>query len=124
VLGKPRDQAIHEARALRARVGLAANVDQMPDTLSGGQQQRVAIARALAMQPDVMLFDEPTSALDPHMAAEVESVIGDLAATGQTMIVVTHAMHFARRIAHTAHVFVDGRVVESGPPEQVLRDPG
>jgi ABC-type polar amino acid transport system ATPase subunit len=120
VLGKSRDQAIREARALLDRVGLAAKVDQRPDTLSGGQQQRVAIARALAMQPDVILFDEPTSALDPQMAAEVEAVIGDLAASGQTMIVVTHAMQFARRVAHTAHILDGGRMLASGPAETVL----
>ena len=95
----------------------------MPRQLSGGQQQRVAIARALAMEPEAILFDEPTSALDPRMTAEVLAVIADLARDGQTMIVVTHAMRFARQVAHTVHVFGGGRVVESGPPAQVFEDP-
>jgi ABC-type histidine transport system ATPase subunit len=83
----------------------------------------VAIARALAMQPRAMLFDEPTSALDPRMTAEVLDVIADLAAEGQTMIVVTHAMSFARRAAKTVHVFCDGKVAERGPPEQIFGAP-
>jgi polar amino acid transport system ATP-binding protein len=95
----------------------------MPDTLSGGQQQRVAIARALAMKPEIMLFDEPTSALDPAMAAEVESVIADLAGSQQTMVVVTHSLRLARRTAHTVHVFNGGRLIESGPSEQVFTNP-
>jgi ABC-type polar amino acid transport system ATPase subunit len=95
----------------------------MPDQLSGGQQQRVAIARALAMQPEVILFDEPTSALDPRMAAEVISVITDLAKTGQTMIVVTHAMGFARNVAHTVHVMHAGQIAESGTPAQLFDSP-
>ncbi|MBI3837917.1 MAG: amino acid ABC transporter ATP-binding protein [Planctomycetia bacterium] len=123
VLGYSREQAVGEARALLARVGLNDKLHAMPETLSGGQQQRVAIARAMAMKPDVMLFDEPTSALDPRMAAEVESVIVDLAASGQTMIVVTHSLRLARRTAHTLHVFEDGRVLESGPPEQIFDSP-
>ncbi len=94
-----------------------------PRQLSGGQQQRVAIARALAMEPQAILFDEPTSALDPRMTAEVLAVMSDLAGDGLTMIVVTHAMHFARRVAHTVHVFGDGRVIESGPPDQIFEDP-
>ncbi len=95
----------------------------MPEMLSGGQQQRVAIARALAMQPEVLLFDEPTSALDPRMAAEVEAVIAELAALGQTMIVVTHSLRLARRTAGTLHVFEAGRIVESGPTDQVFDQP-
>ncbi len=91
--------------------------------LSGGQQQRVAIARALAMKPEAILFDEPTSALDPRMAAEVLRVIADLAESGQTMVVVTHAMGFARRVAHTVHVMHEGRIAESGPPEQIFGQP-
>ena len=98
------------------RVGLADKLAARPDQLSGGQQQRVAIARALAMKPEAILFDEPTSALDPRMAAEVISVITDLAKSGQTMIVVTHAMGFARNVSHTVHVMHAGRVAESGPP--------
>jgi ABC-type polar amino acid transport system ATPase subunit len=124
VLGKPRDAALSEARSLLDRVGLAGRLDAMPPQLSGGQQQRVAIARALAMRPDVLLFDEPTSALDPKMAGEVLSVISDLAKTGQTMLVVTHAMGFAKRVATEVHVMCDGRIVESGRPEQVFNSPG
>ncbi len=95
----------------------------LPAQLSGGQQQRVAIARALAMEPQAILFDEPTSALDPRMTAEVLAVMTDLARDGLTMIVVTHAMQFARQVAHTVHVFGDGRVVESGPARPDLRGP-
>lgn len=123
VLGRSKDEAISEARSLLARVGLGDKIDSMPDTLSGGQQQRVAIARALAMRPEAILFDEPTSALDPLMAAEVESVIADLARDGQTMIVVTHSMGFARRTAHTMYVFGGGGILESGPPEQIFESP-
>ncbi len=123
VLGTPREQAVAEARQLLARVGLEDKLRHTPDMLSGGQQQRVAIARALAMKPEMMLFDEPTSALDPRMAAEVEAVIADLASAGQTMIVVTHSLRLARRAAHTLHVFEGGRVLESGPPQQIFESP-
>jgi ABC-type polar amino acid transport system ATPase subunit len=123
VLGKPREVAISEARALLDRVGLADRLAAMPHQLSGGQQQRVAVARALAMQPDLLLFDEPTSALDPKMTAEVLSVITDLAKSGQTMLVVTHAMAFARKVATEVHVLSDGVIVESGPPSQVFDSP-
>jgi ABC-type polar amino acid transport system ATPase subunit len=105
------------------RVGLLDKLGAMPRELSGGQQQRVAIARALAMNPQAILFDEPTSALDPRMTAEVLAVITDLARDGLTMIVVTHAMRFARQVATTVHVFDGGRVVESGPPEQIFDEP-
>jgi len=123
VLNRSRDEAEPEARQLLARVGLAEKLTAMPEQLSGGQQQRVAIARALAMKPEVILFDEPTSALDPLMAAEVISVITDLAKSGQTMIVVTHAMGFARNVSHTVHIMHAGRVAESGPPEQIFENP-
>lgn len=123
VLGLSREQAVAEATVLLERVGLADKLRHMPDMLSGGQQQRVAIARALAMKPEVILFDEPTSALDPRMAGEVESVIADLAVSGQTMVVVTHSLRLARRTAHTVHVFEAGRVLESGPPEQIFSAP-
>lgn len=123
VLGQSRDEAREAARLLLARVGLADKVDQMPRRLSGGQQQRVAIARTLAMNPRAILFDEPTSALDPRMTGEVLAVLADLASGGQTMIVVTHAMSFARRAAHTVHVFQDGQVLESGPPQQIFEAP-
>jgi ABC-type polar amino acid transport system ATPase subunit len=123
VLEKSRDEAEPEAKRLLARVGLGEKLTAMPDQLSGGQQQRVAIARTLAMNPEAILFDEPTSALDPRMAAEVIRVITDLAKSGQTMIVVTHAMGFARNVSHTVHVMHAGRVAESGPPQQVFDHP-
>jgi ABC-type polar amino acid transport system ATPase subunit len=123
VLKLRRDEAVDRAKTLLERVGLAEKLDVRPDKLSGGQQQRVAIARALAMQPRAMLFDEPTSALDPRMTAEVLEVMSDLAAEGQTMIVVTHAMSFARRVAKTVHVFHEGTVAESGPPQQIFENP-
>jgi ABC-type polar amino acid transport system ATPase subunit len=122
-LGQTRQQAEPAARQLLERVGLSDKVAAQPDQLSGGQQQRVAIARALAMKPEAILFDEPTSALDPRMAAEVLGVITDLAKSGQTMVVVTHAMGFARRVAHTVHVMQAGTVCESGPPTQVFDKP-
>jgi ABC-type polar amino acid transport system ATPase subunit len=122
-LNRRRDECQAAAEQLLARVGLADKLNARPDQLSGGQQQRVAIARALAMNPEVMLFDEPTSALDPRMAGEVLEVIADLAKSGQTMIVVTHAMEFARRASHTVHVMHGGRVIESGPPSQIFESP-
>jgi len=123
VLHRSREEVEPEARQLLKRVGLAEKLTARPENLSGGQQQRVAIARALAMKPEAILFDEPTSALDPRMAAEVISVIADLAKTGQTMIVVTHAMGFARNVSNTIHVMHAGRVAESGPPEQIFDSP-
>jgi ABC-type polar amino acid transport system ATPase subunit len=123
VQGMQREEAVTRAKSLLERVGLAEKINVRPDKLSGGQQQRVAIARALAMQPKAILFDEPTSALDPRMTAEVLAVMADLAASGQTMIVVTHAMNFARRAAKTVHVFHEGMVAESGPPEQIFDAP-
>jgi polar amino acid transport system ATP-binding protein len=123
VLKQSREEAECRALALLERVGLSEKRHARPRQLSGGQQQRVAIARALAMQPRAILFDEPTSALDPRMTAEVLSVIADLASAGQTMIVVTHAMRFARQVADCVHVFADGKVLESGPPSQIFDDP-
>jgi ABC-type polar amino acid transport system ATPase subunit len=123
VLRQPRDEAIQKATELLARVGLEHERDQMPDQLSGGQQQRVAIARALAMQPAVLLFDEPTSALDPRTAGDVEAVVADLARSGQTMVIVTHSAGFARRTAGMLHVMAEGRIIEKGPPAQVLSSP-
>ncbi|WP_148598992.1 amino acid ABC transporter ATP-binding protein [Aquisphaera giovannonii] len=123
VLGLAREPAVERARRLLERVGMGDRLDALPRHLSGGQQQRVAIARALAMEPPVMLFDEPTSALDPKMTGEVLAVMSDLAGDGLTMVVVTHAMHFARRVSTTVHVFGDGRVVESGPPGRIFDDP-
>lgn len=115
--------ARERATALLERVGLASHLAAFPHTLSGGQQQRVAIARALAMEPTVLLLDEPTSALDPRLVGEVLEVITDLAAGGQTMMIVTHEMSFARRVAHRVIVLADGRIAESGRPEEVLDQP-
>jgi polar amino acid transport system ATP-binding protein len=123
VCGVRPELAEQQARRLLDRVGLSDRLDALPRQLSGGQQQRVAIARALAMEPQAILFDEPTSALDPRMTAEVLAVITDLARDGLTMVIVTHAMQFARRVAHTVHVFGEGRVIESGPPGQIFEDP-
>ena len=123
VLKRPRREIVAEAMALLERVGLAEKRDSYPIELSGGQQQRIAIARALAMKPEVMLFDEPTSALDPELVGEVLNVMRDLAATGMTMIVVTHELGFAREVASDV-VFMDkGEIVEQGPPQQVLVAP-
>jgi polar amino acid transport system ATP-binding protein len=122
-LGRSRVEVRAEARTLLERVGLADKVDAYPRQLSGGQQQRVAIARALALRPRLVLFDEPTSALDPELVGEVLAVIKDLAATGTTMIIVTHEIAFAREVADTV-VFLDGgQVLEQGPPETVLNHP-
>ncbi len=123
VLGKSRDEALGDAKTLLDRVGLGDRLDSFPQELSGGQQQRVAIARALAMHPELILFDEPTSALDPQMTAEVLAVMTDLAQGGQTMLVVTHAMGFARRVAHQVHVMGEGVIVEEGPPQQIFEAP-
>jgi ABC-type polar amino acid transport system ATPase subunit len=122
-LKQSREEAVPFARHLLDRVGLGDKLCARPEQLSGGQQQRVAIARALAVKPETILFDEPTSALDPRMAGEVLAVIADLAKQGQTMIVVTHAMGFARNVATTVHVMHAGRVAESGPSAQVFDDP-
>lgn len=123
VLGRSEEEARQQARQLLERVGLGDKCDVWPSSLSGGQQQRVAIARALAMNPEVILFDEPTSALDPRMTAEVTSVMADLAKSGQTMIVVTHAMGFARNVANRVHVLHAGTIAESGTPAQIFEAP-
>ena len=123
VRGIPRGRAEERARELLARVGLEDQAAKRPSQLSGGQQQRVAIARALAMDPKLMLFDEPTSALDPEMINEVLDVIKDLAASGMTMLVVTHEMGFARSVADRV-VFMDGgQIVESGRPAEFFSSP-
>ncbi|BDH11108.1 amino acid ABC transporter ATP-binding protein [Streptomyces hygroscopicus] len=122
-LRRPKKDADKAARALLARVGLADKADAYPRTLSGGQQQRVAIARALALEPKLLLFDEPTSALDPELVGEVLDVIKDLAHQGTTMIVVTHEIGFAREVADTVVFMDDGRIVEQGPPGEVLDRP-
>jgi len=119
----PTAEAEARARALLAKVGLADKTANYPANLSGGQQQRVAIARALAMEPHVMLFDEPTSALDPETVGEVLNVMRDLAREGMTMIVVTHEMSFARRVANWVVVFERGKLLEQGPPEQIFDAP-
>jgi polar amino acid transport system ATP-binding protein len=123
VLRLPRAEARARAEALLEKVGLAEKAESHPASLSGGQQQRVAIARALAMQPEVMLFDEPTSALDPETVGEVLSVMKRLADEGMTMIVVTHEMSFARRVANRVVVFERGAIVEEGPPRQIFDAP-
>jgi polar amino acid transport system ATP-binding protein/general L-amino acid transport system ATP-binding protein len=116
-------EANERARKLLIRVGLAGQIDKFPNQLSGGQQQRVGIARALAMEPKILLFDEPTSALDPEMVGEVLDVIQQLARTGVTLVIVTHEMGFARRVADRI-VFMDaGRIVEVGPPDKIFDTP-
>jgi glutamate transport system ATP-binding protein len=118
-----RSKATERARELLARVGIAEKADSYPAELSGGQQQRAAIARALAMEPKVMMFDEPTSALDPEMIKEVLDVMVELAASGMTMIVVTHEMGFARSAANRV-VFMDqGRIVETAEPNTFFSAP-
>ncbi|MEV0848604.1 amino acid ABC transporter ATP-binding protein [Streptomyces sp. NPDC049954] len=118
-----KEEAAQLARTLLDRVGLGDRAGVYPRQLSGGQQQRVAIARALALRPEVVLFDEPTSALDPELVGEVLDVIKDLATSGTTLVVVTHEIGFAREIADRI-VFLDGgRVLEQGPPSQVLDRP-
>ena len=121
--GTPRAQAEAQAMAYLERVRIPEQARKFPAQLSGGQQQRVAIARSLCMQPKVMLFDEPTSALDPEMIQEVLEVMTDLAQSGMTMVVVTHEMGFARRVADSV-VFMDaGRIVEQAPPAQIFSQP-
>ena len=117
------DQVRTRAMALLERVGLAAKAGSYPSELSGGQQQRVAIARALAMEPQLMLFDEPTSALDPELVGDVLAVMRDLAATGMTMMVVTHELAFAREAGDELVFMADGAIVERGHPRTVLADP-
>jgi polar amino acid transport system ATP-binding protein len=119
---KPRD-ARQLGNRLLARVGLAEKADAYPRQLSGGQQQRVAIARALAFDPELILFDEPTSALDPELVGEVLAVIRDLAASGKTLIIVTHEIGFAREVGDWIVFVDDGRIVEQGTPDRVLDNP-
>ncbi len=119
----PRHDAERRAHELLAMVGVEEKANQHPHQLSGGQQQRVAIARALMMNPHVMLFDEVTSALDPELVGEVLVVMRDLAKTGMTMLVVTHEMHFARDVGDRVVFMDDGRIVEQGPPSEVLDRP-
>ncbi|EYT51795.1 glutamate ABC transporter ATP-binding protein [Leucobacter sp. UCD-THU] len=119
----PRAEARATAERLLERVGLTAHAKKHPHQLSGGQQQRVAIARALAMQPEALLFDEPTSALDPEMVQEVLDVMTELAREGMTMLVVTHEMGFARKVADRLLFMDDGRIVEDTTPESFFTRP-
>lgn len=122
VLRMPKVEARDRALNLLSRVGLADKSERFPSELSGGQQQRVAIARALAMQPEVMLFDEATSALDPEMVGEVLGVMKSLADEGMTMVVVTHEMEFARKVADWVIVIDQGIVIEEGPSAQIFEN--
>lgn len=123
VLGVPRDEAERQAMELLERVGVAEQAHKVPAQLSGGQQQRAAIARSLAMRPKAMMFDEPTSALDPEMINEVLDVIVELARGGMTMVVVTHEMGFARRVADRVVFMADGQIVEEGAPDAFFDHP-
>lgn len=123
VLGMDKAEARARAMELLERVGVAEQADKVPAQLSGGQQQRVAIARSLAMHPKAMLFDEPTSALDPEMINEVLDVMVELARGGMTMVVVTHEMNFARRVADRVVFMADGQIVEEGAPDAFFDHP-
>ena len=123
VLKRSKEEAEKIAVEELTKVGLAERIDFMPSQLSGGQQQRVAIARSLAMQPKAMLFDEPTSALDPEMINEVLEVMVRLAQQGMTMIVITHEMNFARRVADRVVFMADGQIVETGTPDEFFDHP-
>ncbi|MCA1021749.1 ATP-binding cassette domain-containing protein [Halobacillus litoralis] len=116
-------EAKEEGRQLLEKVGLGDKADVFPSRLSGGQKQRVAIARALAMKPEIMLFDEPTSALDPELVGEVLQTMKTLAQEGMTMVVVTHEMGFAREVADRVVYMHDGRIVESGTPQEIFENP-
>ncbi|MCS7480871.1 amino acid ABC transporter ATP-binding protein [Umezawaea endophytica] len=123
VHGVPREVANDRARDLLARVGLADKAGAYPDRLSGGQQQRVAIARALAYDPRLLLFDEITSALDPELVGEVLALVRELAGQGRTILMATHEMGFAKQVADRVCFLDGGKLLESGPPEQVLGEP-
>ena len=118
-----KEDAIKRAYELLDRVGLREKANEYPIKLSGGQKPRIAIARALAMNPEIMLFDEPTSALDPEMIGEVLDVMKELAEEGMTMVVVTHEMGFARKVASRVMFMDEGRIVEQGTPEEVFGNP-
>jgi polar amino acid transport system ATP-binding protein len=122
-LGVSRAEAEARAHALLGAVGLADKAGSYPDQLSGGQQQRIAIARALAMQPDILLLDEVTSALDPERVGEVLDTIASLASSGITMVLVSHEMAFVRRISSQVVMMDAGRIVETGPPDQIFLAP-
>lgn len=123
VLHKSRQDARKEAMELLARVGVDSQAQKYPAQLSGGQQQRVAIARSLAMHPKAILFDEPTSALDPEMIGEVLDVMTGLAGDGMTMLVVTHEMNFARKVADRVIFMDDGRILEENSPDAFFTNP-
>jgi polar amino acid transport system ATP-binding protein len=123
VHGVPRAKAEEQARELLARIGMAEKAMEYPDRLSGGQQQRAAIVRALVNAPRLLLLDEVTSALDPELVGEVLSLIRDLKGDGMTMVLATHEMGFARQVADRVCFLDGGRVLEEGPPAQVLGDP-
>ena len=120
---KTQPQADEQAMQLLERIGLADKAEAYPSTLSGGQKQRIAIVRALAMDPEVLLFDEPTSALDPEMVGEVLQLMKELAASGMTMVVVTHEMGFAREVANRVVFINEGRVQEDEPPQEFFTNP-
>lgn len=120
---KKREDAEERAMELLKRVGLEEKANSYPQQLSGGQKQRVAIARALAMDPDIMLFDEPTSALDPEMVGEVLAVMKELAASGMTMVVVTHEMGFAREVGDRVLFIDEGRIIEENTPKELFENP-
>ena len=123
VLGVPKEEAEARAMELLERVGVGEQAHKVPAQLSGGQQQRAAIARSLAMRPKAMMFDEPTSALDPEMIKEVLDVMVELARGGMTMVVVTHEMGFARRVASRVIFMADGQIVEEGTPDEFFDHP-
>ena len=123
VKGMDKTQAEEKARGLLKRVGLEDRADAYPSQLAGGQKQRIAIVRALMMEPEVMLFDEPTSALDPEMVGEVLEVMKELAASGMTMVVVTHEMGFAREVGNRVLFMADGKLLEEGTPQQIFGNP-
>ena len=123
LLGKSKEAAEEKAMALLSKVGLADRAESYPSQLSGGQKQRIAIVRALCMEPEVMLFDEPTSALDPELVGEVLDVMKSLAATGMTMLCVTHEMGFAREVADRVVFMSDGVIVEQGSPDKIFTSP-
>lgn len=123
IKGMDEEKAEKIAYDLLNKVGLADKAEAYPKQLSGGQKQRIAIARALAMQPQVMLFDEPTSSLDPEMVGDVLKVMRDLANDGMTMVVVTHEMGFAREVGDRLLFMDDGKIVETGQPEEIFSNP-
>lgn len=123
VFRTPRADAEGTGLALLERIGLGEKAREYPDRLSGGQQQRVAIARAIATDPELLLLDEITSALDPQLVGEVLDLVGELKAAGSTIVMATHEMSFARRVADRVVYLKDGRIIESGTPEQIFDSP-